>query len=283
MTRGFFAIVLVVFATIFGFFALGANWAERQALDTESWVSTSSELLADDAIRDEIARQIVESVPEEAPPGTEAKVAELLGSEEVEGLWEAANVNVHSLLVAVVDESAAAGQLGVDPAEELDLDLTAIRERIGSQLGADLSAAPESLTLEVFTADELDTLRGAGDLVSATSIISLLITIALYVMALLIAPPPRRGAILAIAISLLVIGAGTLTVRGAGARAAGEELGGSQSSQEAIEKAALIGTGQLADISVILIVIGSVALASLAVFALLARGRENERVAPTQY
>jgi hypothetical protein len=178
-----------------------------------------------------------------------------------------------------VDESAAAGQLGVDPAEELDLDLTAIRERIASQLGADLSAAPESLTLEVFTADELDTLRGAGDLVSATSIISLLITIALYVMSLLIAPPPRRGAILAIAISLLVIGAGTLTVRGAGARAAGEELGGSQSSQEAIEQAALIGTGQLADICVILIVIGSVVLASLAVFALLARSRENERLA----
>ena len=105
---------LVAVATLVGLVALTSNWAQRSALDTETWVETSRELLEDEAIRREVAAQIARPDGRAGRPGAEAAIAAALARPEVEALWAAANEQTHALLVAVVDESAAAGSLGTE-------------------------------------------------------------------------------------------------------------------------------------------------------------------------
>ena len=54
--------VLLAFGTLFWTcFGLGL-WAERQALDTDNWVDTSTQLLEDEEIREALGAFIVDRV-----------------------------------------------------------------------------------------------------------------------------------------------------------------------------------------------------------------------------
>ena len=49
------ALTLIVIASVIGFLAIFALWANRQLLDTDNWTETSSELLENDEIRGQVA------------------------------------------------------------------------------------------------------------------------------------------------------------------------------------------------------------------------------------
>ena len=53
---------LVVFASLISFLAVFSIWANRQALETDNWVETSSELLEDEEIRTQLAAFMVDTL-----------------------------------------------------------------------------------------------------------------------------------------------------------------------------------------------------------------------------
>src|SRR5262245_36516297 len=55
-------IVLIVLASVIGFFSVFALWAKRQALETDTWTQTSSKLLENEEIRDAVADFIVAQI-----------------------------------------------------------------------------------------------------------------------------------------------------------------------------------------------------------------------------
>jgi hypothetical protein len=53
---------LVVIASVIAFFAIFAVWVKRQALDTDEWTTTSSELLQKKAIHEAVATDLVDEL-----------------------------------------------------------------------------------------------------------------------------------------------------------------------------------------------------------------------------
>ena len=56
------AIALIFVASLLSFLALPAIWLDRQALNTDNWTETSSELLENDAIRTQVANYLVDQI-----------------------------------------------------------------------------------------------------------------------------------------------------------------------------------------------------------------------------
>src|SRR5919106_676384 len=146
---------IVVLATLVGFLAVFAVWANRQALETETWVETSTELLEDEEIQVAVAGFLVETlfanVDVEAelrdvlPPESEALAGPVAGGlrqladpaalqaltrPRVQQLWADANRAAHDTLLEVVDDDAEA---------DVTLDLGTIVDDLGSRVGVDVA------------------------------------------------------------------------------------------------------------------------------------------------
>jgi uncharacterized membrane protein YqjE len=61
-SRSRIAVVLVVTASLLAFASIFALWLNRQVLNTDNWTATSSELLADPVIRDQVAVYLVDQL-----------------------------------------------------------------------------------------------------------------------------------------------------------------------------------------------------------------------------
>jgi len=172
-TRRRIAILLVVLATLTGIVALLSLWVKRQVYDTDQWVETSSALLADDAIRTELADYLTAQIfasgnvqteltkvlpPKAAPLAGPASaglsqlfnkaVNQILQTSAIQNLWEEANRRASEAFIAIAnDEPIATGVLGEAQSKLTEakakagsttLDLTSIREAVSERLGIDL-------------------------------------------------------------------------------------------------------------------------------------------------
>ena len=120
---------LVALGSVLAFLSVFAIWVERQALDTDDWVSTSGRLLENEEIRTKLADYLVDQLYEnvdvekelkEILPGETKEFSGPLsgglrqvagdGAERVletstaQGLWEKANRSTHEQLVEVLEE-----------------------------------------------------------------------------------------------------------------------------------------------------------------------------------
>lgn len=176
--RRWLAWTLLVLGTVL-LLATSANlWIKRQALDTDSWVDTSGQLLANDEIRGALSAYVVDQLFENVDISTnladtvsnatadgsaesellgplvvavgpllenalrEVSISvtdRVLGSAGVQQLWSEANRVVHSALVAVVTEDSSIE--GVDIQDgTVTLDLKPILLEVGTRLGIDVTA-----------------------------------------------------------------------------------------------------------------------------------------------
>src|SRR6202000_192033 len=120
--------VLLVLGTIFTLLAMFSIWANRQALNTDNWVSTSSRILANKQVEERLSNYLAEQLAanepvktkleEELPPRLQApagavatglrslapQIAErALESPKVQALWATANREAHEQLLKVLD------------------------------------------------------------------------------------------------------------------------------------------------------------------------------------
>jgi hypothetical protein len=264
-------LAIIVVGTLVGFLAVFAIWAKRQLLETDTWTETSSELLADPDIQDAVATflvdalfqsvdveaQLEKALPKQAKPlagpaaGGLRELAdrgahEAVKNPRIQQLWEQANRNAHTQLLAIVEGNSDVVTQGDG---SVSLELGTIVEQLGSSVGVDVTGkVPEQVSsIEVIEGDQLET---AQDLVSLLKDLAYGLTalaLALYGIAIYLARGWRREAVRACGFGFIAIGVLVLAGRGL----AGNAVVGALATTEAVKPAANsaweIGTSLLYD------------------------------------
>src|SRR5215218_475099 len=126
--RRWSVVALVVLATVLAFVSVLSVWANRQFLNTDNWVQTSSQLLQREAVREQVSgflvdqlyanvdvkAQLEQALPPQAKPlaGPAAGglrnladqgIDELLQRPRVQQLWQTANRVAHQKLLTTLE------------------------------------------------------------------------------------------------------------------------------------------------------------------------------------
>jgi Short C-terminal domain len=262
-------------------------WVNRQALNTDNWVSTSDKLLQNEAVQtrlaDYLAEQLFENVDVQAeleatlPPrlaplaGPAAgalhqlapQVAQrALSAPKFESLWSTANRAAHETLLKIVD---GGGSTVSTNGGEVVLDLNSLLTQIGGQLGGNLASKvpAEAGKLTILKSDQLSTAQDVVGLIRHLPIVLTLLAFLLYALAIYLAGPRRREALRGVGFSFLIAGLLVLVLRHFGGSAVTDALAKSESVKPAVDAVWSIATSLLVTVAVsaitfgILLVIGA--------------------------
>jgi hypothetical protein len=221
-------VLATLFTTAFGF----AVWAKRQALETDSWVDTSSALLEDEDVReaiglfiidrlyqsDEVQARLEEVLPPRLAPLAKPAAAGLkqvaqrnagrvLGTDLALQAWETANRTAHETLLRIIESDAAE--------EGVSLQLKSLFEQMAAATGLPASAVdklpPEVSSLQVAGPGQVETARDILDLFRTLLWVLLGLTIAAFAAAIALSADRRRtvvtvgGCLIFAGIALLAI------------------------------------------------------------------------------
>jgi hypothetical protein len=242
---------LIVIASLIGFLATFAIWANRQLLETDTWTDTSTKLLEDPEIRSQVADTMVDTLytnvdvqaelQQSLPPRLQplagpaaAGLRELtlklanqaLERPRVQQLWEDANRKAHQTLIDVVEH-------GGD--EDVNLDIGTIVNQLGQQAGVDVSGRipPGVAEIEVLPNDKLSSAQKAMKALRGLAIVLTLVALGLYGLAIYLAGGWRREALRSVGFAFIAIGILVLVARSL----AGDAVVNSLSSTEAVKPA----------------------------------------------
>lgn len=251
-------VAILVVATLLGFVSVLSIWVKRQALETETWTETSTKLLENEQVNEALSAYLVEALYENVdvqaelagalPPRAQPlagpvaaglqQLAGELASEalrrpRVQALWSEASRNAHALFLEVVE---GGGETLSTEGGEVVLDLGAIVDRLGAQLGVDVAdkLPPDAARIQLLESEQLSTAQEAVNALKGVSLILPLITLALYALAVYLAQGWRREAVRAWGISWMLIGLLTLIVRAVAGEALVESLAASESVEPAV-------------------------------------------------
>ena len=273
---------LVIVATVLLFVSVFAIWAKRQLLETDTWVETSTELLANEPIREQLSNFLVDElyanvdveteISSRLPPefaqlagpissGLESALrdvaARVLESSQVQDLWEQAMRTVHEQFLAVIenrseDVTTSDGSVVLDLRSILD-QLTA-NIGFGQKLVAKIP--PDAAQLQILKADQLAAAQTGVRLLRAAAYFLAAITLALYALAIFLARGRRRETLRAAGIGLAVVGVLVLFLRNRAGNLLTESLASTTSAEPAVDATWLIGTSQLKEIGQSLAIYG---------------------------
>jgi hypothetical protein len=242
---------LITIASLIGFLAVFAIWANRQLLETDTWTDTSTKLLEDEEIRTQVSYFMVDTLyanvdvqaelQQALPPRLQplagpaaAGLRELtlrladqaLQRPRVQQLWEDANRAMHQNLIDVVEH-------GGD--QDVNLDIGTIVGQLGQQLGVDVAGKipPGSAQIEVLPNDKVSAIQKAVKVLRGVAIVLTLVALALFGLAIYLAGGWRREALRSIGFAFIVIGVLVLVAR----KLAGDAVVGSLTSTEASKPA----------------------------------------------
>jgi hypothetical protein len=254
---------LLVVASLIGFLAVFAIWANRQLLETDTWVDTSTKLLEDDEIRTQVANTMVDTLYANVDVQGELQTAlpprlqplagpaaaglrelslrlanQALERPRVQQLWEDANRAMHEQLINVVEH---------DSSENVNLDIGTIVTQLGDQLGVDVAnrIPPGAAEIEVLPNDKLSSIQKAVKVLRGLAIVLTVLALALFALAIYLAKGWRREAFRAVGFAFIVVGVLVLVVRKLGGDAVENSLGTTESVKPAIADTWSIGTDLL--------------------------------------
>ncbi|MDQ2673911.1 MAG: hypothetical protein M3Y40_04590, partial [Chloroflexota bacterium] len=281
-------IVILIVATLVAAISVIALWVKRQALETTTWVETSTELLEDKAIQDALADFIVNTIYENVdvqgeiasalPPRAQILAGPVAGGlrqvatraaqqgleqEKVQGLWEDANRVTHERLLALIEDegeyvSTTGGQVSLDVSALVD-DVAA-GVGIGGDVASKLPAG--AAEIEVLHSDELDAAQKGVKLLRTLAWFLTVLALVLYGLAIYFARGWRREMLRAVGFSFIAIGVIDLFARNAGGEAVVASLSEASTADTAVLHAWEIGTSLLKDTAESLIVYGIVMVAA---------------------
>jgi hypothetical protein len=278
------AMALVVIATLALFVAIFALWLNRQALNTDNWAKTSSELLEEPVVQARLAERLTDqlfaSVDVEAalqdvlPPRAEPlagpaanalrgqveKTARrALQRPDVQALWVDANRGAHEQLMTVLE----GGGTTVSTSQgDVVIDLKALLAKLQESTGVGgrlRKVLPASATqIRVFRSDELSTAQDVVRVLRPLPVVLVLVAIGLVAVAMLIAPDWRRRAVRAFGIGLIIAGLGALLVRSVAGDAFVNSLATTAAAEPAVAEVWTIATSLLVSVATATIVYGVV-------------------------
>jgi hypothetical protein len=214
--------VLIVVGTVVMVLSTANTWVERRLLDTDTWVDTSSELLDDDDVRQELSAQLVNALYEnvDVGPAIDDQLPEnlkglgdplagvlrdplvntadrLLDTAPVRVVWEEANREAHEAVVAVLEDDV--GDNISTSGGKVVIDLGGVLGQLGEQVGLPegvLDAIPDDAgVFEVVDSDRLEKAQLAVKVIKIMSVVFFLLVVILYLGAIYLAHNWRRAAV----------------------------------------------------------------------------------------
>ena len=230
---------LVVLASVLAFAAILAVWANRQLLNTDNWTRTSTQLLENRVIRDQISAYLVDelyanvdvageiraALPERLQPLAgpaagglrdlaERAAREALSRPRAQQAWADANRAAQQTLLRILEGGGPVVQTG---GGDVVLDLTALLQQMQARFGIGGRVAerlPASAAqISVMHSDRLESAQTLLKIVRGLPIVLVALSLLLFGAALAIAPGWRRQALRAYGIGLEVAGAAALLVQ----------------------------------------------------------------------
>jgi hypothetical protein len=256
---------LIAVASVIGFLAVFAVWANRQLLETDTWTNTSSKLLEDKEIRTQVSYFMVDAlyanvdVQAELQQGLPPRLQRLAGPisgairelalrladqalqrPRVQELWENANRQAQETLLNVVEH-------GGD--EPVTLDVGTIVAQLGAQLGVDVTGKipPGVADIEVVSNDNLVKVNKALKLFRAVAWVLTILALALFALAIYLAGGWRREALRSVGFAFIGIGIAVLAARSLAGSAVVNAVASTEAVKPAANNAWSIGTSLLND------------------------------------
>jgi hypothetical protein len=276
--------LLVALGGVLTVLAVFAVWAERQVLNTDEWVNTSSELLQDDkiqaALQTYLVDQLFENVDVQAevaaqlPPGRAQLLAgpikgaleqlanevaqRALDSPRLQAAWEQANRTAHELLLNLVEGN---GNLVDAQGGVVTLDLRGLVQEIASRLGIGQQVAdklPESAAqVEILRSDQIEAAQTAANLIRKLAIVFTLLGLGSFGLAIYLARGRRPRAILSCGVALVIAGIAIYALRAAAGQAILDALVKNDAVRPAAESTWSIATSLLTSVATTVIVYGA--------------------------
>lgn len=236
---------LIVIASVLAVIATFSTWVKLELLDTDEWVTVSTELLAEpevqQALTNHLANTLFERVdlagdlearlPDQLSglagplagalrdPITNA-IGRLISSDRFAELWESANRAAHERMVAILRDETRPGVSASDGT--VTLELGTILHNVGERVGIPTSALDripaDAGNIVVFESDELASAQAVVQVLDFLSWFLYLFVVALYALAVVLARGAWRTALRNVGIALVIVGFAVFVVRGVGLR-----------------------------------------------------------------
>jgi hypothetical protein len=278
--------VLVVLGVILAAVTIAAGYLRWQALDNDTFEETATELIANDAVRNQVAAASVEALfanidvsealqarlPEDqqrlAGPISaglrelaDRIAVEMLERPRVQAVWRESAVAAHEELVALLRDETEVVQVRDDV---VVLNLRPLVVQLGERIAIVGNVArrlpDDTGVIEIVEADELQRAQDLTALFEAIATWIWILPFALWAIAIWLARGRRRIEVRAIALGLIVAGVLVLVGRSLAGSYVVDELATTTSVEEAAEEAWEILTDLLTDGAWAAIAIGLVAL-----------------------
>lgn len=272
------AIALVLVGSLLAVVAMLSVWVREQALNTEVWVETSTELLADPAIQTATATFVADQIssapqtqealrrilPQQLDPfaataagllGDAAERATLRGlkSGQFQALWERSNELAHEQLIATIDGRTVLGR-------GLVLDLRPIVGRVGTRIGLGAGVAnaiPEDRgVVRILPPEEVEKVQNAAKLLRGLAWVSTA-GMLLFLLGGVALARRRRHTLVVAGMGLVVTGLLVLAARRWGGDALVEAAAGSGPTAAAAHATLDIATQLLRQVGRMVVLLGA--------------------------
>jgi hypothetical protein len=285
-TRSILAWTLLVVGALVVFVGSLTVWVKRQALDTDAWVDTSSNLLQDDDVRQALSIYIVDqlyanldpqaTLEQELPPNLQAlagpisgalrepaqrAVDEFLQRPRVQALWENVNRAAHQTLLRILNDETRAGVSTAGGTVTLDLRtfLVSVGQELGFGEQLDARLPPNAGQITILESDQLEAAQTGLKVIKVLSWLIIVIALAAFAGAVWLARG-RREMLRNVGISLLLVGILLLVVRRVVGSYIVDALSSGVSVRDAVGSAWIIATSLLAQVAWAIILYGLVIL-----------------------
>jgi hypothetical protein len=273
---------LVVLGSVLAFFSIFAIWIERQALNTDDWVSTSGRLIQNPTIRNAVGNYLVDQLYENVNvekelrdilPGDTKQLAgpaagglrqvagdgaeKVLETSTAQSLWEDANRSAHEQLVSVLENKGdAVSTEGGDVSLNLGSLLTNLANQvgIGQQLAEKLP--PDAGQIKILHSDQLKTAQNIAIAVKGLALLLSILTFATFAGAIYLSREGRWVTVLFSGIGLIAAGFAVIVARHIAGGVVVDQLVEVESAKPAGEAAWSIATSLMTSIATTVIVVG---------------------------
>lgn len=273
--------VLLVVGTIFTLLASFSIWANRQALNTDNWVSTSSRILANKQVDERLANYLAEQLsanepvktkleeelPERLQPLATAVAAGLrqlapqiaeraLESPKFQALWASANRLAHERLLEVLN---GGGSTVSTENGEVTLELGHLVEEVGKSVGIGGGIAERlpagAGRLVILKSDQLSAAQKGAHLVRELPIVLTLLALLSFAGAIWLSGR-RRKTLRTVGLCFVLVGVLVLLLRTIGGNVLVNSVVANPAAKPAVHAVWEIGTSLLKSIATSIIAFG---------------------------
>ncbi len=268
--------------SLLAFLSVFAIWSERQALNTDDWVTTSGHLIQNETIREAVGNYLVDQLYEnvdvekelsEKLPGETKQLAgpisgavrqfageganKVLESATAQELWKSANRTTHEQLLEVLEEK---GTTVSTEEGNVSLNLGSLVTNLASQVGIGANLAEklpgDAGQITVLRSDQLKTAQNIVVAVKGLALILSLLTFLAFGLAIYLSREARWVTVLSCGIGLVAAGFAVIVFREIAGGIVVGQLVEEDSVKPAAEAAWSIGTSLMTSIATTVIVVG---------------------------